>query len=141
MFAASTVRPTPPLPPPSATIRCPSGRRRRTGPSTASSRNGRTSVLFESDTALASPPRRDRHFLRVRSLLQLCVTVGQIGEVQERAPVVPRTLREREPQHRVPLRSERPAQEVHPRRVRRTPALAEVAGDARADDVLPGGAA
>src|SRR2546430_4669375 len=57
---SSTVRPTPPLPPPSATIRCPSGRRRRTGPSTASSRNGRTSVLFESDTACLTPRSEER---------------------------------------------------------------------------------
>src|SRR5947209_779606 len=64
-----------------------------------------------------------------------------VRAIQERLPGLVLLLRQLQVQHRAPPRLFRLADQVHVRLLGRAAALADVAADARADDVLPGAAA
>src|SRR5262245_19186079 len=78
---------------------------------------------------------------RPRSVVvdELDVPVRRVGEVQEREPLTVGDAPERAATERSPPRTHGLLQELHPGLIGGPSALAQVAGDARADHVLPGG--
>src|SRR5207249_1448094 len=71
-------------------------------------------------------------------VLQLDVPVGHVGPREERQPLrVEGSRLGRAAEERRPARPRGDAQELHARLLRRAAALAQVAADAGADDVLP----
>src|SRR3954447_13977756 len=72
--------------------------------------------------------------------LQLCIPVRHVGEREEGQPLlVEGPASGRPAEERRPARADGKTQEMHPGLLRRAPALAQVAGHAGADHVLPTG--
>src|SRR5688500_13441544 len=130
MFAVISDLPMPPLPPPIAQI-C---RREVAGAGTASEL---LLVTSGGEAAAPSPSGLGSATL----VLQLDVPVRGVHDVEERLPRFVRVGASLEPVERAPFGAARRLDEAHARLLRRASTLLTVALDARADDVLPRGAA
>src|SRR5512139_826000 len=121
-FAARTDLPTPPLPPPMAMMRRPG----ISAPPISSA----ASSLGESS------PSNSTLFV-----YQLRVPIGSVDQPEEGKPLAVSDLAAARPREGAPARAHRLTQQAQADLDGRARSLAQVAGDAAADDVLPGGAA
>src|SRR6266508_664568 len=157
-FAEMRLLPSPPFPPPMEMTRrarrLGGGNGRRTGSSgmvRTSLRVGAspTAAILDRSSDRLQNPRIRRHPTLAPTISrrppalfqQLGVPVRGVREREERPPFPVEGASGGAPEHRRPAGSARVPEQPHPGLLRRPPALLQVAGNARADDVLPVGRA